>query len=189
MTINKRSTDSKTMKHIENLELALTAIKAIQDLNFTYDLGSLPVNISMALGLTALNEMFPSDPIHHVEKNTARSQNGLIFNIELAQRNTVHFIGEVIHEDRNRFPTHKMFDYAVFVTLTDQMLAYEVLMIKWEKLVRHLDWGKKKGTWKLRITKKLRKKMTPIFPIKGHYSSLTTKAYYHQEQGLFLPAF
>ena len=172
-----------------DLESALGTIQAIQDIRAKYNIGNLNHSLAIPYALQVLNEFYSNDPVTYKNGNIAHSDDGLVFNIEVAINNRVLFIGKVIDPDLNTRPFPKMFDFSVFVDLNDQRLPRSILMIEWEELPDYLSWDSRGGSWKTYLSQQLRDNAIELYPRRGFRSVLDSYSHYDTNQGLFLPAF
>jgi len=173
----------------DDLENALGTIQAIQDIRAKYNIGNLNHSLAIPYALQALNEFYSNDLVSYKYGNIAHSENGLVFNIEVAINNRVLFIGKVIDPDLTTRPFPKMFDFSVFVDLNDQRLPRSILMIEWEELPDFLSWDSRGGSWKTYLSQQLRDNSIELYPRRGFKSVLESYSYYDSSQGLFLPSF
>jgi hypothetical protein len=171
-----------------DLESALGTIQAIQDIRAKYNIGNLNHSLAIPFAIQALNEFYTDDPVSYESRNIAKSQKGLVFNIEISINNRIKFIG-LEDLDLTTRPLTKKFDYTIIVELRTQRLPRTIMQLAWEDLVFHLSRDNRGRTWRTYLNKQLQEKSIDLFPRRGVRSVLDTFSYYDSDQGLFLPAF
>ena len=179
----KRTEMNTISQHNEDFELALATVKAMESIRFQFPVGNMNHSLAIPYALKALNEYYSNDPVRFQSENIAKSDDGLIFNIEVAINKRVLFIGEVIDPDYPTRPFPKKFDFVVVVSLNSQKLVDEVIMMEWERLPKHLDWDSRGWSWKVYLGKDFRADGIELFPRRGFKSAL--KGHYHPSTGDF----
>lgn len=179
----KRTEMITISQHNEDFELALSTVKAMENIRFQFPIGNMNHSLAIPYALKALNEYYSNDPVRYQSENIVKSDDGLIFNIEVAINKRVLFIGEVIDPDYPTRPFPKMFDFAVIVSLNEQKLVEEVLMIEWERLAEHLGVDSRSGDLKVYLGNKFREDAINLFPRRGFTSAI--KNHYDQPSGDF----
>jgi hypothetical protein len=170
-------------QHNDEFELALSTIKAMEDIRSKFPVGNINHSLAIPFALKALNEYYSNDPVEHEYKNIAKSLDGLVFNIEIAINRRVLFVGHVIDPDYPTRPFPKIFDFAVIVSLNQQKLVEEVLMMEWERLAEHLSVDSRSGDLKVYLGKKFREDAIILFPRRGFNSAI--KEHYNTYDGTF----
>jgi hypothetical protein len=171
-----------------DLNLALQTIKHTQDLKAKFNIGNLNHSLAIPFAIQALNEFYTDDPISYVSRNIAKSQKGLVFNIEVSINNHVKFIG-LEDLDLTTRPLPKKFDYTIIVELRTQRLPRTIKQLGWEDLVFHLSRNNRNRTLRTYLNKQLMDKSIDLYPRRDVRSALEPFSYYDSDQGLFLPSF